>query len=282
MPINLSFKVSRKTWFSKFRESKKVKSLVVLLILSAGISPLVADQLNGTSSGDQTIDTATVTSSVAPSPTLSASPTAEASPAESAKPSQSDLSSANVSPYPSQTFTASASASAAPSPTKTPPFALSNQNMMIQMPRVVRVDPRAKQAVLPAVNFSATGGTYLMLCINSNGGVIDIGQKGVEDFLSGPGIFITGDRSQSAQMSGTSIQILNIFNSFGGLIVNGPSGKGVVGQNLAFRFVAISEPTNNFALCSKSSGNSQWSLEIQPLGIQLDTKKNTLSLGTKK
>lgn len=255
--------------------SRYKKQLLVLApLLLIGIGPLIADQVTNPDPQSSTSDTSTVQSSVSPSPI--------ASPTDS--PSQSpSVSASSTSTTTSQTTQSeSGTASVAPSPTKIPPHAVANQNMMLQIPRVLRVDPRATQINLPSVNFFPYGSPYLMLCMNSSPGIIDVETKGIDDTFSGKDIFIKNDYSNAVQISGTSSQVLNIFNSYGGLRLKGAGGKGVAGTNLFMRFVAISEPTDNFALCGQSASTSQWLLEVQPLGLQVDTKKNPLTLGDKK
>ena len=243
---------------------------IFIPLLIFGIGPLIADQVT---SGNQTTtssETSTVQSSIesSPSPEPTVSPTIESKTEEevgSGSESNSD----------------STTASVAPTPTKEPPHAVANQNMVLQIPRVQRLDPRAKQFNLPQVSFYPEGSPFLMLCMNSSWGIIDLEAKGISDSFSGKDVFIQGDLSDSVQVSGTSSQVLNIFNSFGGLRLKGPDGKAVVGTNLYLRFVAISEPTDNFALCGESQATGQWLTQLQPLGLQVNTKKNPLNLGDK-
>lgn len=265
LKVNYSGGANRKI-FAKHKN----RIFLITPILLLGIGPLIADQITG--SDNQTgSETTTVQSSVSPSPIASAS--------DSASPESTSEATGTTS---QSSESESGTVAAAPSPTKIPPHAVSNQNMLIQIPRVIRVDPRATLANLPVVNFYAYGSPYLMLCMNNSRGSIDVETKGIDDSFSSKDVFIQNDLSGSVQISGTSSQVLNIFNNFGGLRLKGSSGKGVVGANLYLRFVAISEPTDNFALCSESASSSQWYLEVQPLGLQVSTKKNPLNLGDKK
>ena len=256
----------KRQFFFKYR----FQLLVLAPLLIVGIGPLIADQVTG---GDQTVstsETSTVQSSLEMSP----------SPEPSASPSDESIAQEAGSPV-SDTNTDSTSASIAPTPTKAPPHAVANQNMILQIPRVQRLDPRAKQFNLPQVSFYSEGSPYMMLCMNSSWGIIDLEAKGISDSFSGKDVFIQGDLTDSVQVSGTSSQVLNIFNSYGGLRLKGPDGKAVVGANLYLRFVAISEPTDNFALCGKSQATGQWLTQLQPLGLQVNTKKNPVKLGDK-
>ena len=254
------------------RAKNKVVFLALGAIFLAGVGPLIADQIQNTDQQNSVTETATVESSISPTPL----PDESASPSISPSPEEKTVIEPSSNSQPD-----SITAKATPSPTKIPPFAVKNQDMAITIPRVQRVDPRATRLNLPQVNFYAKGSPYLMLCMNSSRANIDVEAKGIDDSLQGKGVFINGDLSSAVQISGTSGQVLNIFNSFGGLRLIGPGGKGVSGTNVLFRFVAISEPTNNFALCGESAGSSQWLLEVQPLELQVDTKKNPVKLGDK-
>ena len=249
----------------------KFQFLILLPVLIFGIGPIVADQITSGGTQSTTTETATVQSAIetSPTPESSESPSPEVSDSESSETEVND------------STTESGTVSIAPSPTKIPPHAVANQNMVLQIPRVQRLDPRAKQFNFPQVSFYSEGSPFLMLCMNSSWGIIDLEAKGINDSFSGEDVFIQGDLSDSVQVSGTSSQVLNIFNSFGGLRLKGPDGKAVVGTNLYLRFVAISEPTDNFALCGESQATGQWLIQLQPLGLQVNTKKNPLNLGDK-
>lgn len=270
MNIKLNYSGGKKKLnFTKGR----IPYVVIPLIILAGIGPLIADQVSNNDPQNQITDTATVESSVSPSPLEENSPSP--TPTESVDPSAATDSNTQASETESGTVKAS------PTPTKIPPHAVANQDMLIQIPRVQRLDPRATQVKLPQVNFYAQGSPYLMLCMNSSRGIIDLQVKGIDDTFTTKDIFIYGDLSTSVQIAGTSSQVLNIFNSYGGLKLRGPEGRSVIGTNLYMRFVAISEPTDNFALCGQTSNAAQWNLEIQPLGLQVNTKKNPVTLGDK-
>ena len=283
MQLNLNYTPSKNPKDAFFRAIRKYNFLfgAAFFALLFGIGPLVADQLTGGNTVGHTSETSTVESSVSPSPI--ASDSISPSPQESA---QAEV---NLTPSPTPTPistndnlatpTSTSTASTSPTPTKIPPFAVGNQQMQIQIPRVLRIDPRAKQVMLPAVNFNAIGSPYLMLCIDSSRGFMDVESKGIDDSVSNKSVFIAGDRSPNVQIAGMSSQVLNIFNSLGGLKIYSGDGKGIADTLLYMRFVAVSEPTNNFALCEKFQ--THWQLSLQPLGIQLDTRKNSLNLGNK-
>ena len=270
--IKLNYASGKKKW--QFLGKAQKPFFILLTLIIFGIGPIIADQISTESSSSSNTETTTVLSEVSPTPIpeTSESPTPESTEQPNSNSENTETASVNE----------SGTSSVAPSPTKIPPHAVSNQNIKIQIPRVQRVDPRAKFHNLPQVNFYSEGSPFLMLCINSSYGNLDVETKGIDDSFSGKDIFINGDLSTSLQISGTSNQVLNVFNSFGGLRVKGPDGRSVVGTYLWLRFVAISEPTDNFALCAESATASQWGLEIQPLGLTVTTKKNPLNLGDKR
>lgn len=262
---------------SKFISKYKIQIAILIPLLIFGIGPIVADQVTGGAIQNSSPETTIVESSVSPSPSLESSPSPlpETS-TEAATENTGEETTGN-----SESDSESSTASVAPSPSKTPPHAVENQNMIIQAPRIQKVDPRAKQTNLPQINFYVEGSSYLMLCMNSSRGVIDIVAKGIDDSFDGEDVFIEGDISSSVEISGTVDQVQSIFNSFGGLRLIGPANTAVSGTNLLLRLVAISEPTENFALCADSASSSQRLIEIQPLGLQVSTKKNPLNLGDK-
>lgn len=257
----------------KFLSKYKIQILILIPALIFGIGPIVADQVTGGGEQSNLSETSTVQSTVSPSPSLESSP--------SPSPETSTENTGVEATGNSESDSESGTASVVPSPSKIPPHAVENQKMIIQVPRLQRVDPRARHTNLPIVNFSAEGSDYLMLCMNSSRGLIDVEAKGIDDSFSGKDVFISGDRSTSVQISGAGGQVLNIFNSFGGLRLIGPGNSAVSGTSLLLRFVAISEPTENSALCADSASSSQRLIEIQPLGLQVNTKKNPLNLGDK-
>ena len=269
----MDLKVNYSSGGSKLLSKYKIPFLTLVVLLIIGIGPIIADQVSNNDPQNQVTDTATVESSVSPSPIDETSP--------SPTPTESTEATTEAASNEQASETDSGTVKASPTPTKIPPHAVTNQDMLIQIPRVQRLDPRASQAKLPQVNFYAQDSPYLMLCMNSSRGIIDLQVKGIDDTFSSKDIFIYGDLSTSVQVAGTSSQVLNIFNSYGGLKLKGPEGRSVIGTNLYMRFVAISEPTDNFALCGQTSNAAQWNLEIQPLGLQVNTKKNPVTLGDK-
>lgn len=268
MEVKFKYSVGKKNHLRNLFRNGNLRALVIFAIFAIGVGPLIADQLDSSGNSSTLSDTSTVTSSVESSVTPS--------------PTATEESAAPISDNESTTAGSTSVPAPAPSPTKIPPHAVSNQEMLLQLPRVSRVDPRAKLVNLPAVNFAAYGSPYLMLCMNSSRGLIDVQAKGIDDSFNGEDVFLENDRSAGVRISGTSSQVVNIFNSFGGLRLSSLDGKGIVGTYLFLRFVAISEPTDNFALCTESKTSGQWGIEIQPLGLQINTKKNPLSLGNKK
>ena len=251
--------------------SFKIFILSVVGFVIFGLGPLIADQLTGNSTSTNTSETSTVESAInqnaspTPDPTILLDPELQNS---AAVDSQSQESNSSYSP--------------SPSPTKIPPHAVANQEMILKLPKVVRVDPRAKMATLPQVSFDSLGSPYLMLCMNSSRQIIDLDIKGNDDSNIGKDFFLIGDRSSGIQISGLADQVLTVFNGSGGLRILSNNGQGVVGTYLYLKFVAISEPTDNFDICATTENAQQWSLEVQPLGLQIVTKKNSVSLGDKK
>ena len=268
MKLQLNYSRGKK---QEFLGKYRFHFLILLPVFIYGVGPIMADQITGVDIQATTTETATAQSTIdtTPTPESIESPSPEASDAESSETGASD------------STTESATALVAPSPIKIPPHAVENQNMILQIPRIQRLDPRAKLFNLPQVNFYTEGSSYMMLCMNSTWGVIDLGAKAIKDSTLSENVFIQGDLSNSAKIAGASSQVLDIFNSYGGLRLMGPDGKPVVGTNLLLRFVAISEPTDNFALCGESEESGQWLIQLQPLGLQVDTKKNPLNLGDK-
>ena len=120
-----------------------------------------------------------------------------------------------------------------------------------------------------------------MLCINSTIGLIDIATKGFDNSFESEEAFLNGDLNSTVQISAHYSYVLDIVNSNEGLQIRSMNGRPIQGARLNLRFVAVSEPTNDFTLCAKSASQSNWTVSLIPLGIELNTKKNTLGLGDK-
>ena len=274
MNIKINYSSGRS---KKFLNNYKIQILILIPALIFGIGPIVADQVTGGGEQSNLSETSTAQSSVSPSPSLESSPSPSPETFTAVATPTSDEETASD----SESNSESSTANAAPAPTKIPPHAVVNQKMVIVVPSVKRVDPRARQINLPDINFYAEGSDYLMLCMNSSRGLIDVEVKGIDSSFSGEEMFIKGDRSSSVKISGISGQVLNIVNSFGGLRVISPGNTAIGRTNLFLRLVAVSEPTDNFAICGVSAESSQRLIEIQPLELQVNTKKNPLNLGDK-
>ena len=123
----------------------RTQLVVLISLLAIGIGPIIADQLTSSDPQAEANETQTVTASVSPSPMEEVSP----APSPSNTSQEDSVAQTESATQQSDSVTVTAS----PSPSKLPPHAIENQDMLIQIPRVQRVDPRATQIRLPQVSF---------------------------------------------------------------------------------------------------------------------------------
>ncbi len=203
------------------------------------------------------VDTSTVTTS--PSPTSTAS--------DSASPTTSASSSST--PAPTSTPTVSPSAS----PSVTPPAASSGQGLTIHLPTMLPLDPRATLVTLPTIEISGT--SDLLVCIDSlsNSGSeslnFDVGVKRAIDQINTANTIISGDLTSHLLISGSISWVNATFNSAAGLrVLSAPHA--LAGKLVLMRFVAVTRPASDSALCDQGAAANQRLLTFSTLGLEID------------
>ena len=245
-------------------------ALVLIALVFSKVAPTLADE-NSLTPG---VSTPVVAPSESTSPSESASPSPTESPSGSASPEP------ELSPIPSEPEPSASppvpSASPSPSPTPTPKvLADSFQNIKINVPAVLNIDPRAGRLFFPLINISST--EYLLACISSNKLVIDVYQRGTPDSMLGGDLMVSGDMTHLVMITGTADQVRTVINGGGGLSVSSMAGT-AAGNQLLMRFIAISLPTLDSEFCADGAPSNTRTTLLKPLGITLNLKKGDIKL----
>ena len=232
-----------------------------------------------------------------PSPDVpSAQPSPEASPTDSPSPQPSDQASSEALPEPSVQPSAEPSAepsaqpSAQPSvkptaePTPIPVHALANQSIYLITPKVVSVDPRAKNAILPSI--TAGSSETLLLCASSNKAIMNISYIPYIPVAINPkkpelgsrnSFQISGQGSTQLRISGPSYAVMSAFNGGSGMRITSANGS-ISGSQINLQFVNMSEPTLADHFCGAGAVGNNRSISIRALGIDLQMVKTDVNL----
>jgi len=252
--------------FSK-RTAHRVSLVLRLLVVFAftfvivRLAPTMADELTPNPENEVS---APVAPEPAPSESASASPEPEVTPTPVAIPSEEP-----IAPVP--TAAPSPSTSASPPP----PSALVNQNMQLRVPASLLVDPRARTASVSEL--FVAGPQNLLVCISSGSTLSDVYLKNLVDSDFGTQTLVAGDRTGNVRVTGNAEQVLAILNSAQGIRVTAPFST-IANQSVYLRFVAVSAPTLDAALCAKGSPSNTRTLTFRELGLQIEMKKGDVIL----
>jgi len=213
-------------------------------------------------------------------PSDSSSPVASDPPPQLPAPVASDPAS-QVSPAPLATdaplvpAVSSSTPSAKPSPTPTPPHALASQSLVVQIPNVISVDPRARSVLLPQI--AVYGSTNILACISSAQILFAAGFPNTTANAPAGSPLVSGNMSTNLLVSGTAGQVMAILNLSDGMRVTS-TGPAIANRSATFSFVAVSEPTINPALCGSGSVSNSRTLTFQAMGLDLSMAKGTVRL----
>jgi hypothetical protein len=250
--------------FSSFSTPVSIVITLTALFASTQIAQSLADEVISVLPVSD--PTPAPTDSPAPiDPTSSAAPTPTDTPSPTSTPAPSDS--------PSTTPTASASASPSPSPTETPPAPTANQNIILHVPAVVKVDPRARSFFMPQIDMYGSGN--LLICLSSPNLVFDIGQKNLADGASLP--LLKGEFTSNLVLGGTGFSAAGILNADGGLKVIG-AGGGVGNKSVIMRFISMTKPTADSKFCAFAAPSNTRIVQISPLDLGMDLPKGDVSL----
>ena len=241
---------------------KKVLLTFLAMALIAGlpksfaedlISPII-DAINSPGTEPAAADVPT-NSSTSPSAQSGASPTDSATP--STNPGLTDTATSSPSPMPAH--------------------AIADQHMVINTPQYFAVDPRAHSVYLPQLSISNSGN--LLICATTNLSSIDIGQSDtpISDGKNPPSQIISGSNSSNLQIAGIGNQASILFNGSMGARAYS-SNRAVAGSYINLKFVALSEPSENPALCNSGSVSNNRTINLRALDLDLNMIKGDVRL----
>ena len=204
-----------------------------------------------------------------PEPVPTQSPTPQASVA----PASVQTAAAVADPVP--TSTASSTPSPSPSPTPIPPHAVADQNLVIQLPKRMSVDPRARTIQLPQL--VVYGSPYILACLNSSQIIFALSHPDTAANSSTANVLVAGSGTTNVRISGSPWQVMSVLNSVNGMRLNS-AGTALANHGAAFAFIAVSEPTIKPALCGDFAVSNYRTLYFQPLGLNIDMVNGNVTL----
>lgn len=254
-------------WNSEKRSTKVLSRLgafALFALVITTIAPTLADELASSPEMLQPITQTETSTAVIIQET--ATPTASADPTFSPEPQVSrptiPLSSHQPLPESSDSETANM-----------PGAALEIQpSYTMRIPSSAAIDPRATTYFLPHIYVGVDDPDvkYTLACISGAGVAVDIRTKRSADNSIEGDDLITGDTSGQVLISAETNRVVNLINSYNGAFITS-SGGGLAGRSLTFRFVAVTKPVVDPAICSAARNGVITT--IRALGLQLSTVK---------
>ena len=243
-------------------------ALVCASFIVATIAPTIADELSASPETAEATSTPQPVVSAEPTVTPEVTPTPEAStsPSPSAEPEIIRPSIAISSPTPAAESSDSATV------VEEPLGPLAEQpRYTLRIPTSQAVDPRAKSYLLPHIYAQTDDPSVVTLaCISGAGISIDAMQKKSQQTdVEGPD-FIAGDRSGQVLIAGPSARVMNLINSYGGLVLFSESSA-IAGRSAFFQFVALNKPSLDPSFCAASRANA--SVLLRALSLEQSTVK---------
>jgi hypothetical protein len=244
------------------RLAARLGSLALFAVVVSTIAPTIADELSSSPE--------VVQQPVQPAPAPTPSPTeVEATPTPSA------------SPTPEAQITRPAIASTSPTPLAEsgesvtvkdePPAPLEIQpKYVLRIPNSVAVDPRARSYFLPHIFAAADGAQFTMACISGAGITFDTRNKQSSQNSDEGKDLVMGDQSGFLLISSTTARVVNLINSYTGLLVSSANG-GLANKALTMRFVAVTAPVVDPTFCSAAKSSA--ATAFRPLGLEQSTVK---------
>ncbi len=237
-------------------------ALVCAGFIVATIAPTIADELSASPESIETTPAPQPVASGEPTATPEVTPTGEAtsSPSPSAEPEIIRPSIAVSSPTPAVESSDSATV------VEEPPGPLAEQpQYTLRIPTSQAVDPRAKSYLLPHIYAQTADPSVITLaCISGSRVSFDaLQKKSQQTDLEGPDL-IVGDRSGQVLIAGPSARVMNLINSYGGLVLFSDSSA-IAGRSAFFQFVALNKPSLDPSFCAASRANAVLSLRALSL-----------------
>jgi len=243
------------------RLAARLGSLALFAIVVSTIAPTIADELSSSAEVVQPAEPAPV-----PTPSITA---VEVTPTPSA------------SPTPEPEITRPAIASTSPTPLAEsgesvtvkdePPAPLEIQpKYVLRIPNSVAVDPRARSYYLPHIYAAADGAEFTLACISGAAVTFDSRNKQSSQNSDEGRDLIMGDQSGFLLISSTTARVVNLINSYTGLLVSSANG-GLANKALTMRFVSVTAPVVDPTFCSAAKSSA--STAFRPLGLEQSTVK---------
>jgi len=262
-------------WHSEKRSVKAISRLLAFTLFAAvvtTIAPTLADELATnpqmlepvTQVSESSTSTITIaeTETASPSPSTSFSPEPVFSPAPVAQSTQS--------PSPESSDSATATGPGRPFEIQ-PPY-------VVKVPPTGAIDPRAATYFLPHIYASVSDPKveFTMVCINGSSGMIfDALQKGSPNNSDEGDELLYGDQTGLVVISASNKRLITLINSYNGLFMSTRTG-GLSGRTLTLRFVAVTNPVADPAMCSAAKSGAV--MTLRPLALDLSTVKGGGSL----
>jgi hypothetical protein len=255
-------------------EKRSVKFLARFLAFTlfaaviSTIAPTLADELADDPSMMQPVaaEQSTSTVTISPTETTTASPTPNPTFSPEPEISRPAITNSSAEPLPEGESSDSATAERPGIPLEIQP------RYILKIPATGGIDPRATTYFLPLI-YAANEDPdveFTMVCISAPAVRFDLGAKGVANNSIEGEELITGDQSGQLIISAKTNRVINLINSVGGLFLSSNSG-GLAGRSLTFRFVAVTKPVADPALCSAAKSGAITT--VRALGLDLSTVK---------
>jgi len=157
-----------------------------------------------------------------------------------------------------------------------------------RLPDVLLVDPRTSRVDFPQANFENTAN--LLVCVQESdaGGSIlgsptvsfDVASKGATDTTGFGSATVSGDRTSTLLIRHTQQNVLDTFNSLGGLRAYLSSGNFTSTKYVRVRTVPVATSTTavTSATCGDAATSASKTIEIRPLELTNTLRKGTIQL----
>lgn len=244
------------------RLAARLGSLALFAVVVSTIAPTIADELS--SSPEVVQQPAQPAPAPTPSPTeVEATPTPSASPTPEAQITRPAIASTSPTPL--------AESGESVTVKDEPPAPLEIQpKYVLRIPNSVAVDPRARSYFLPHIFAAADGAQFTMACISGAGVTFDSRNKQSSQNSDEGKDLVMGDQSGFLLISSTTARVVNLINSYTGLLVSSANG-GLANKALTMRFVAVTAPVVDPTFCSAAKSSA--STAFRPLGLEQSTVK---------
>jgi hypothetical protein len=244
------------------RLAARLGSLVLFAVVVSTIAPTIADELN--TSPPEVVQPAEPAPAPTPTTTeVEATPTPSASPTPEAEITRPAIASTSPTPLAESGETVTVK--------DEPPAPLEIQpKYVLRIPNSVAVDPRARSYYLPHIYAAADGAQFTMACISGAGITFDSRNKQSSQNSDEGKDLVMGDQSGLLLISSTTARVVNLINSYTGLLVSSANG-GLANKALTMRFVAVTAPVVDPTFCSAAKSSA--ATAFRPLGLEQSTVK---------